>query len=58
MRVKLPKHLDFIRSLPCCVCGENTSVEAAHIRFVEPRAGKLITGMGIKPERLLDRPAL
>lgn len=41
-------HLDFIRSLPCCVCGDNTSTEAAHIRFADRSVGKRETGLGEK----------
>ncbi len=43
------KHLDFVRSLPCIVCGDNTSTEAAHIRYGDPRVAKRRTGMGEKP---------
>lgn len=49
-RDKSAKHLDFIRSLPCAVCGDNVSTEAAHVRFSDPRAAKPITGMGTKPD--------
>jgi|HubBroStandDraft_5_1064220.scaffolds.fasta_scaffold170737_2 hypothetical protein len=42
-------HLDFVRSFACCVCGDDTTTEAAHIRFGEPRAGKRPTGLGEKP---------
>lgn len=28
----VPRHLAFIRSLPCCVCGKAPRSEAAHIR--------------------------
>ncbi len=48
-REKNDKHLAFIRTLPCLVCGDNTSTEAAHIRMAEPRAGKSSTGMAEKP---------
>jgi hypothetical protein len=48
-REKNDKHLDFIRSLPCLVCGDNTSTEAAHIRMADLRAGKQSTGMAQKP---------
>jgi Protein of unknown function (DUF968) len=54
-RVKSPNYLDFIRSLPCVICGDNTTVEAAHIRFGDRRAAKRPTGMGEKPD---DRWAL
>jgi hypothetical protein len=43
-------HLDFVRGLPCCVCGDNTATEAAHIRYSDPRIAKPITGIGIKPD--------
>lgn len=41
-------HLDFIRSLPCMVCGDNTSTEAAHVRMADNLTAKPITGIGIK----------
>jgi hypothetical protein len=43
------KHLDYIRSLPCCICGDDTSTEAAHIRSASIENGKLHTGMAEKP---------
>ena len=48
-RVKDAKHLDFIRSLRCCICGEDTTVEAAHIRTSSLQHGKRSTGMQEKP---------
>jgi len=36
-------HLDFVRSLPCCVCGHRPRSEAAHVR-----AGT-DGGLGLKP---------
>ncbi len=47
-RVKNNKHLDFIRSQPCCICGDNTSTEAAHIRTANIELGKRQTGMAEK----------
>ena len=44
----MSKHLDFIRSLPCLVCGDNTATEAAHIRYADSRAAKPITGLGTR----------
>jgi hypothetical protein len=44
------KHRGFIRQLPCLVCGNSISTEAAHVRYAEPRAAKPITGIGIKPD--------
>ncbi len=44
------KHLDFIRSLSCLICRDNTATEAAHIRFSDARVGKTESGMGRKPD--------
>ena len=43
------KHLDYIRSLPCCICGDDTTVEAAHIRTGSISHDKPHTGMAEKP---------
>lgn len=43
-------HLDFIRSLPCVCCGDNTATEAAHIRSADASLAKPATGIGIKPD--------
>jgi hypothetical protein len=42
------KHLQFVRGLPCCVCGDNTSTEAAHIRMADPMIAKPSPGTGTK----------
>ncbi len=47
-RQKDNKHLDFIRSLPCCICG-GINTEAAHIRVGSINHGKRETGMSEKP---------
>lgn len=44
------KHLDFIRSLPCLICGDNTSTEAAHVRMACEKAGKRYVGKAEKPD--------
>ena len=44
------KHLKFIRQLPCVVCGDNTTTEAAHIRHHDERAAKRHVGLGEKPD--------
>lgn len=46
-RVEKPAYLDFIRSLPCLVT-RREGVEAAHVSFADPRAGKLGRGKGSK----------
>jgi hypothetical protein len=48
-------YLDFIRSCPCCLCDDNTTVEAAHLRVGSIGDGKRDTGMG---EKSSDRWAL
>ena len=50
MRIKSKKHLNFIRQLPCCICQDNTSTEAAHVRMSDGRINKPITGNSIKPD--------
>ncbi len=48
-RERDPGHLAWVRQLPCLVCGDNTSVEAAHIRFTDMSAAKNNPGIGQKP---------
>jgi len=55
-RQKSDAYLSFIRLLPCVICGDNTSVEAAHIRFADPRAAKRPTGMGERPDDVWALP--
>lgn len=54
-RVHDESHLTFIRSLVCVICGDNTSVEAAHLRVADARAAKRYVGKSEKPD---DRWAL
>jgi hypothetical protein len=49
-RITDEKHLAFIRSLPCLVSKDNTSTEAAHIRFTDMRVAKRNAGVGAKPD--------
>jgi len=44
------RHLDFVRALPCVVCGNDIETEAAHIRYGDRRAAKGNPGMGAKPD--------
>lgn len=46
-RVEKPAYLDFIRSLPCIVT-RREPVEAAHVSYADPRAGKLGRGKASK----------
>jgi hypothetical protein len=48
-REKNNAHLEFIRSLPCVCCGDNTTTEAAHIRTGNLTYGKRPTGGAEKP---------
>ena len=61
MRLKRPRkfnedHLAFIRQLFCVVCGDNTSVEAAHLRSGNLYYGKQSTGMQTKPDDCWSLP--
>lgn len=40
------KHLAWIRQQPCCICGDNTTTEAAHIRTSNLELGKDDFGWG------------
>lgn len=48
-RVKNERHLAFVRSLPCCICGNNIETEACHVRSGELAIGKWPTGGSEKP---------
>ena len=44
-RIRDEKHLNYVRSLPCCICGRN-DVDAAHIRTASLEHGK--RGLGLQ----------
>lgn len=48
-RAHAKAHLDWVRGLPCCICGNNIQTEAAHIRMSCEWAGKGETGLGRRP---------
>jgi hypothetical protein len=50
------KHLAFIRELPCVCCGDDVTVEAAHLRAGNLDYGKPHTGMAEKPGDLWALP--
>jgi len=50
------KHLAFIRQLPCAICGDPTTTEAAHIRFAVEPLGKRPVGTGEKPDDIWAVP--
>jgi hypothetical protein len=45
-RIKSKKYLEWLRTQDCCICGDNTSVEAAHIRTANIGMGKDDFGWG------------
>ncbi len=49
-REKLDRHLNFIRGLPCLVCGNNIQTEACHVRMSDARIAKVNAGVGQKPD--------
>jgi hypothetical protein len=38
------RYLDYIRGCACCICGDDVSVEAAHLRVGSINDGKSYTG--------------
>lgn len=42
-------HLNFVRDMPCCVCGKAPRNAAAHVRFSDAKAGTVNPGMQRKP---------
>jgi len=49
-RIHDKHHLEFIRELPCLVCGNNIETQAAHIRLSDASVGKVNPGVGAKPD--------
>lgn len=49
-RQKDPKHLDFIRALPCLVSMSTAMIEAAHVRFADAAFDKPETGKQERPD--------
>jgi hypothetical protein len=47
-RIKNERHLRYIRSLPCCICG-GIDTEATHLRVGSINHDKRETGMAEKP---------
>lgn len=43
------KHLALIRQCSCLVCGIETGIEAAHVRYSSARDGKANPGIGRRP---------
>jgi hypothetical protein len=53
MRQRQPRdrnetHLAFIRTLPCLLCNNNISTEAAHVRMADRSVAKPMTGIATK----------
>lgn len=51
-RIKDDTHEDFIRSLPCTICGDNTTTECAHVSYADIKIGKFGRGKGQKEESI------
>jgi hypothetical protein len=49
-RQQNPKHLAWIRTLPCLITGLQEGTEAAHIRMADARYGKREVGKGEKAD--------
>ena len=48
--VKSPRHLAFVRRLPCVCCVREPAGEAAHVRMASAEHEKSETGIGRKPD--------
>jgi len=55
-RAKIEAHLDFLRALPCLICGNNIETQAAHIRMSDARIAKVNAGVGQKPDDFFCTP--
>lgn len=49
-RLRDDRHLKFIRRLPCLVSGRTGQIDAAHIRYGDPKFDKPGTPMARKPD--------
>lgn len=49
-RQKIEAHLQYLRGLPCLVCGNDIETEAAHIRMSDARVAKVNAGVGQKAD--------
>jgi len=48
-------HRNFISNLPCAICGDDTTVECAHVRFGDIRVAKS-QALGKKPSDAFTMP--
>ncbi len=48
--MRRPKYLQWIRTLPCVICGDDVTTEAAHLRLAIRTLNKPNAGMGAKPD--------
>jgi hypothetical protein len=56
-REKSAGHLEFIRQLPCLICGDDSgTTEAAHIRYSDSRVAKINSGLQAKPHDRYTAP--
>ena len=56
MTYRSSAHLAFIRLLPCVLCLNPISTEAAHLRMSDGRVGKKNSGIGQKPPDYFTLP--
>ena len=55
-REKSDGHLGFVRQLACIICGDDTTTEAAHIRYSDSRVAKINSGLAQKPHDRFTLP--
>lgn len=56
MRRRDEKHLKWLRTTYCCICLDNTSIEACHVRLSDSSIGKFNPGMKEKPDDCFTLP--
>ena len=55
-RQHIASHLQFIRELPCVVCGNNIETQAAHVRMSDLMIAKPFCGIAMKPDDIFTVP--
>jgi hypothetical protein len=55
-RQRMERHLKWIRTLPCVICGKRNDIHAAHLRAASLQFGKLAVGIAEKPDDCWTTP--
>lgn len=55
-RQHVASHLEYVRTLPCCVCGNPIETQAAHVRMSDRMVAKPFCGIAMKPDDIYTVP--